>query len=113
MIIGVNMQALLENEVMNMYTQDRIVSEFEALMETAKDADAVLKSKIENDIVSKGMKFVPELINHIQNNKGVTRGLCAMSLIRIGKACENMIKQAAGMNREFAWAAAAILQEIA
>ena len=107
------MQALLENEVMSMYTQDRIVSEFDALMERAKSADAVLKNKIENDIVSKGLKFVPELINHIMNNKGVTRGICAMSLIRIGKACENMIKQAASMNQEFAWAAAAILREMA
>ena len=107
------MQALLENEVMSLYTQDRVVSEFEALIERAKDADAVLKSKIENEIVSKGMKFVPELINHIQNNKGVTRGLCAMSLIRIGRACESMIRQAAAMNKEFAWAAAAILREMA
>ena len=107
------MQALLENEVMSMYTQDNAMSEFETLMERAKSADATLKSKIENDIVAKGMKFVPELINHIQNNRGITRGLCAMSLIRIGKACENMIKQAANMNQDFAWAAAAILQEIA
>ena len=107
------MQALLENEVMSMYTQDRVMSEFEELMERAKTADAVLKSKIENDIVSKGMKFVPELINHMMNNKGVTRGLCAMSLIRIGRACENMLKQAAKMNREFAWAAAAIISEMA
>lgn len=107
------MQALLENEVMNMYTQDRIVSEFEALMETAKDADAVLKSKIENDIVSKGMKFVPELINHIMNSKGTTRGLCAMSLIRIGKACESMIRQAMAMNSDFVWAGNAILREMA
>ena len=107
------MQALLENEVMSMYTQDRAMSEFETLMERAKSADAALKSKIENDIVAKGMKFVPELINHIQNNKGVTRGLCAMSLIRIRKACVSMIKQAVRMNQDFAWAAAAIVQEIA
>ena len=107
------MQALLENEVVSMYTQDRVVSEFESLMEMAKTADAVLKNKIENDIVAKGMKFVPELINHIMNNKGITRGICAMSLIRIGKVCENMVRQAAGMNSEFAWAADAILREIA
>ena len=106
------MQALLENEVMNMYTQDRVVSEFEALMEKAKDADAVLKSKIENDIVAKGMKFVPELINQIMNSKGATRGLCAMSLIRIGKACESMIRQAMEMNKDFAWAGNAILREM-
>ncbi len=106
------MQALLENEVMNMYTQDRAVSEFEALMERAKDADAAAKSKIENDIVAKGMKFVPELINHIMVSKGATRGLCAMSLIRIGKACEGMIKQAMAMNSEFAWAGNAILREM-
>ena len=58
------------------------------------------------------MKFVPELINHIQNNKGITRGICAMSLIRIGKVCAGMIKQAAKMNREFSWAAGAILNEM-
>ena len=106
------MQALLENEVINLYTQDRVISEFELLMEKAKNADAVLKNKIENEIVSKGIKFVPELIEHIQSNKGVTRGICAMSLIRIGKACISYIKEATRMNKDFAWVADYILNEI-
>ena len=59
------MKALLENEVVNLYTQDRNISEFDALIEQARTADAVLKNKIENEIVSNGLKFVPELINHI------------------------------------------------
>ncbi|MCQ2957692.1 MAG: hypothetical protein MJ180_02195 [Candidatus Gastranaerophilales bacterium] len=106
------MQALLENEVVNLYTQDRVISEFDALMESAKTADATLKSKIENEIVAKGMKFVPELIEHIQSNRGITRGICAMSLIRIGKDCIASVKEAASINKEFAWAANYILNEI-
>jgi len=106
------MQALLENEVVSLYTQDRMISEFDSLMETIKSADATLKNKIENEIVSKGLKFVPELIKHIQNNKGVTRGVCAMSLIRIGKECVSYVRDAAKANAEFAWAAKYILNEI-
>ena len=106
------MQALLENEVVNLYTQDRVISEFEQLMESVKTADAMLRSKIENEIVMKGTKFVPELINHIQSNKGITRGVCAMSLIRIGRDCVSAIKEAAKKNTEFAWAANYILNEI-
>lgn len=106
------MQALLENEVVNLYTQDRNISEFDALIEKARTADAVLKNKIENEIVSNGLKFVPELINHIQENKGVTRGICAMSLIRIGQDCVGYIKEAARTNKEFSWAANYILNEI-
>lgn len=105
------MKALLESEVVSIYTQEKN-SEFDLLMNQLKDADAVLKNKIETYIVESGMKFVPELINHMQNNKGVTRGVCAMSLIRIGKACVGMIKEAARVDKDFAWAANYILQEI-
>ncbi len=106
------MQALLENEVVNLYTQDCVISEFDQLMERVKSSDAMLKNKIENDIVARGLKFVPELISHIQNNKGITRGICAMALIRIGKDCVSYIKEAAKTNTEFAWAANYILNEI-
>ena len=106
------MQALLENEIVSLYTQDKAMSEFDALMERAKAADAVLKNKIETDIVKSGLRFVPELINHIQTVKGVTRGLCAMCLIRIGQSCVGMVKEAARMNSEFAWAADYIVNEI-
>ena len=106
------MQALLENEIVSLYTKNEAVSEFDSLMEKAKTADPMLKSKIENDIVSRGMKFVPELINHIQNTKGVTRGICAMCLIRIGNACVSFVQEASKANREFAWAANYIVNEI-
>ena len=106
------MKALLENEVVSLYTQDKTVSEFEALIEQIKDADATLKNKIETTIVEAGMKFVPELIDYIQYNKGAARGICAMSLIRIGKSCAGMIKEAARLNKDFAWAATCILREI-
>lgn len=106
------MQALLENEIVSLCTQNKAMSEFDTLMEKAKAADPMLKSKIENDIVSKGLKFVPELINHIQNSKGTTRGLCAMCLIRIGEACIGLIREASRTNKEFAWAANYIVSEI-
>ena len=57
------MQALLENEIVSLYTQNSTLSEFDELMERAKAADAMLKNKIETDIVKSGLKFVPELIN--------------------------------------------------
>ena len=57
------MQALLENEVVSLYRQENIISEFDSLMESAKTADAVLKAKIENDIVAAGTKFIPELVS--------------------------------------------------
>lgn len=106
------MQALLENEVVSLYRQENIISEFDSLMESAKTADAVLKAKIENDIVAAGTKFIPELVSHIQNAKGVTRGICSMCLIRIGESCVSLLKEAARTNREFAWAANYIVREI-
>jgi len=106
------MQALLENEVVSLYRQERVVSEFEELMASIKDADAVTKSRIENTIVANGTRFIPELVNHIQSAKGVTRGVCAMCLIRIGEACVSILKEAARTNREFAWAANYIVREI-
>lgn len=106
------MKALLENEVVSLYSQDKIASEFEILISQIKDADAALKNQIETTIVKAGMKYVPELIEHIQNNKGVTRGICAMSLIRIGATCAGMIKEVARTNKNFAWAANYILNEI-
>lgn len=106
------MQALLENEVVSLYRQESIISEFDSLMESAKDADAVTKSRIENDIVARGAHFVPELVNYIQNAKGVTRGICAMCLIRIGEVAIGFLKEAARTNREFAWAADYIVREI-
>ena len=106
------MQALLENEVVNLYRQENVMSEFDSLMESAKTADAVLKARIENDIVKNGTKFIPELVSHIQNAKGITRGICAMCLIRIGEACVGLLKETARTNREFAWAADYIIREI-
>ncbi len=106
------MQALLENEIVSLYTQKSSLSEFDILMEKANAAEPTLRSRIENDIVSNGLKFVPEIISHIQNAKGVTRGMCAMCLIRIGQSCVGMVKEAARMNQEFAWAANYIVREI-
>ncbi len=106
------MQALLENEIVSLYTNKQVMSEFDTLMERANAADPALRSRIENDIVSKGLKFVPEIISHIQNAKGVTRGMCAMCLIRIGQSCVGLVKEAARINQEFAWAANYIVREI-
>ena len=106
------MKALLENEVVSLYSQEKEVSEFDKLMAQVVDADATMKNKIETYIVESGMRFVPELIAHMQNNRGVSRGICAMSLIRIGSSCVGMIKEAARTNKDFAWAANYILNEI-
>lgn len=87
------------------------INEFKLLMEKVI-ADNTLKNDIENDIVQSGEKFVPDLVSYIQTAKGLTRGLCAMCLIRIGEACISFLEDAAMTNKEFAWAADYIINEI-
>ena len=87
------------------------INEFKLLMEKVI-ADNTLKNDIENDIVRSGEKFVPDLVSYIQTAKGLTRGLCAMCLIRIGEACISFLEDAAMTNKEFAWAADYIINEI-
>lgn len=88
-----------------------LIDEFRLLMDRVI-ADNSIKNDVENDIVNSGLKFVPEMISYIQTAKGLTRGLCAMCLIRIGEACVAFLEDAALSNREFAWAADYIINEI-
>ncbi|MDD3593270.1 MAG: hypothetical protein PHX18_01435 [Candidatus Gastranaerophilales bacterium] len=106
------MQALLENNPISFYKSEALKSEFEKLMERASEAEPTLKNKIENEIVAKGLKFVPEMIEHMQTSKGITRGLCAMCLIRIGVSCVSFIEEASILNNDFQWIANYLLNEI-
>ncbi len=104
------MTAVIEKN-QSLDTNNCFINEFKLLMERVI-ADNTLKNDIENDIVRSGEKFVPDLVSYIQTAKGLTRGLCAMCLIRIGEACVSFLEDAAMTNKEFAWAADYIINEI-
>ena len=82
------------------------------LLNIVQNADANIKNEIENRIVKIGVKAVPDLINCIQNNKGTSRGVAAMSLIRIGYDSVPFLKETACANKEFAWVADYLIREI-
>ena len=75
-------------------------------------ADNTTKNKIENILVDKGSDVVPELVDKLQTVKGVKRGVVAMTLIRIGEASVDYLKQAATRNKDFEWVAKYLISEI-
>ena len=75
-------------------------------------ADNTTKNKIENILVDQGSEVVPELVDKLQTVKGVKRGVVAMTLIRIGEASVEYLKQAANRNKDFEWVAKYLISEI-
>lgn len=104
------MTAVIESR-QDINTNGCFINEFRLLMERVI-ADNNLRNDVENDIVKSGDKFIPDMVSYIQTAKGLTRGLCAMCLIRIGEACVSFLEDAALTNKEFAWAADYIINEI-
>jgi hypothetical protein len=82
------------------------------LLNIVQNADANIKNEIENRIVKLGVKAVPDLINCIQNSKGASRGVAAMSLIRIGFDSVPFLQETASLNKEFTWVADYLITEI-
>lgn len=64
------------------------------LLKATLEADAKLKNEIENKIVSIGESAVPMLVEAIKSEQGTARGVAIMSLIRIGSASVECIKEA-------------------
>ena len=85
------------------------VNEILVKLETA---DNTTKSKLENVLVEQGKSVVPELVNQLQNVRGIKRGVVAMSLIRIGEASVEYLKKAANSNKDFEWVANYLISEI-
>ena len=82
---------------------------YDDLLETA---DNTTKNQLENILVDQGSAVVPELVNKLQVVKGVKRGVVAMTLIRIGEASVEYLKNAASANKDFAWVADYLISEI-
>lgn len=77
-----------------------------------ENADNIAKNEIENMLVNIGTKAVPELVDQLQLVQGVKRGVVAMTLIRIGDASVEYLKQAARTNKDFEWVARYLITEI-
>ena len=75
-------------------------------------ADNTTKNKLENILVDQGSAVVPDLVSKLQEVKGTKRGVVAMSLIRIGEASVDYLKQAATINKDFEWVAKYLISEI-
>lgn len=70
------------------------------------------KNEIENMLVDIGSAAVPELVEQLQVVRGLTRGVVAMTLIRIGDSSIDYLKKAARKNKDFEWVAEYLITEI-
>ena len=77
-----------------------------------ENADNISKNEIENRLVNIGKNAVPELVDQLQVVQGTKRGVVAMTLIRIGDASVECLKQAAKNNKDFEWVAQYLITEI-
>lgn len=84
----------------------------EYFLSKLENADNIAKNEIENMLVNIGTPAVPELVNQLQMVQGIKRGVVAMTLIRIGDASIEYLKQAAQNNKEFEWVANYLITEI-
>lgn len=97
----------------NTATIPNTASTIDYLLNKIEKADATLKNSIENKIVSIGDKVIPDLIRNLETATGAKRGVVAMSLIRNGKSSVNALRTFAMKNRDKAWIANYIINEIA
>ncbi len=85
-------------------------------MQTVKEILSMLndsdKNEIENMLVGIGTPAVPELVEQLQVVRGLTRGVVAMTLIRIGDSSIDYLKKAAANNKDFEWVAQYLISEI-
>jgi len=79
------------------------------LLSKLNDTD---KNIIENKLVDIGTSAVPELVDKLQVVRGITRGVVAMTLIRIGSPSVEYLEKAASANEEFKWVAEYLISEI-
>lgn len=102
------MQATIEKTAI-----PKTASTIDYLLSKVEKADANLKNSIENKIVSIGNIVIPDLIRNLATATGAKRGVVAMSLIRNGKDSIEALKNFALANKEQAWMANYIINEIA
>lgn len=76
-------------------------------------ADNTNKNQLENELVNMGSEALPVLVEELQTvDKGLKRGVIAMSLIRIGSEAVSYLEKAAVKNSEFKWVAKYLTNEI-
>lgn len=92
-------------EIFIMETVNEILSKLE-------NADNTTKNELENELVSIGKSALPQLVDQLQIVRGVKRGVVAMTLIRIGDASVEYLKEAAKENKDFEWVAEYLIREI-
>lgn len=82
------------------------------ILSKLENADNVTKNELENKLVNIGTSALPQLVNELQVVRGVKRGVVAMTLIRIGDASVEYLKEAAKSNKDFEWVANYLIREI-
>jgi hypothetical protein len=82
------------------------------LLKAAENSDQKLRAEIENNLVRLGAKAVPYLLDSLMTIKGCSRGIAAMTIIRIGKSSMEFLGVFAKENPRFAWMAEYIINEI-
>ena len=94
---------------------NRVVSgtgELTGLFRELEGADNLLKSSIENRIVSFGETAIDFLVDKLVASRGTQRGVAAMCLIRIGEASINALRKLGAGNKSYAWIANYLIKEI-
>ncbi len=111
------MQAVIQKNTLTL-VQDQEIKKLSPeavfeLLKVAEMSEPKERNAIENQIVSIGERAVPALINRLMSSqKGISRGIAAMSLIRIGSSSVSYIKEIAVKNADFRWIADYLLREI-
>ena len=82
------------------------------ILSKLENADNTTKNELENELVSIGKSALPQLVDQLQVVRGVKRGVVAMTLIRIGDASVEYLKEAAKDNKDFEWVAEYLIREI-
>ena len=88
------------------------VSKMQSVKEILSLLNESDKNEIENMLVGIGTPAVPELVEQLQVVRGLTRGVVAMTLIRIGDSSIDYLKKAAQNNKDFEWVAEYLISEI-
>ena len=82
------------------------------LLRAAENADAKLKIEIENQIVKIGESAISVLVESLSTTSGASRGVAAMSLIRMGFSSIKPLILAYHDNKEYSWIVDYIINEI-
>ena len=82
------------------------------ILSKLENADNTTKNELEKELVSIGKSALPQLVDQLQVVRGVKIGVVAMTLIRIGDASVEYLKEAAKDNKDFEWVAEYLIREI-